>query len=139
MTFRWPVRVYIEDTDAGGIVYYANYFCFLERARSEWLRAIGYSQEALRHQNVLFVVREVQAKYRQPARLDDELTVTVAVGGSRKVSLLLEQQVFRGDECLLTATIQIACMNLAGRPQAIPATLLNAMTADHLTSESRSI
>lgn len=129
MSFSWPVRVYIEDTDAGGIVYYANYFRFLERARTEWLRTLNCSQEQLRHQDVLFVVREVQAKYRLPARLDDELRVTVAVESSRKVSLILEQSVWRGEECLLTASIQIACMTSAGRPQAIPVDLLNAMTA----------
>ncbi|WP_430462012.1 tol-pal system-associated acyl-CoA thioesterase [Thalassolituus sp. LLYu03] len=129
MPFDWPVRVYIEDTDAGGIVYYANYFRFLERARTEWLRTLNCSQEALRQQDVLFVVREVQAKYRVPARLDDELRVSVAVKSSRKVSLELEQSVWRQEECLLTATIQIACMNHAGRPQAIPVELLHAMTA----------
>ena len=77
MSFEWPLRVYIEDTDVGGIVYYANYFRYLERARTEWLRSLGFSQEILRHQNILLIVRDIQAKYRLPARLDDELTVTV--------------------------------------------------------------
>jgi len=134
MAFCWPVRVYIEDTDAGGIVYYAGYFRFLERARTEWLRSLGYSQEALRTDDVLFVVREVQAKYLLPARLDDELMVSVRVESSRRASLVLAQQVFRRrnggeDECLLQATITIACMNHAGRPKGIPAAVLKAMTS----------
>ncbi len=134
MSFRWPVRVYFEDTDAGGIVYYANYFRFLERARSEWLRALGYSQETLRAGDILFVVREVRAKYLRPARLDDELTLTVRVESSRKASLVLAQEVLRRneqgeEECLVQADISIACMNHGGRPQGIPAVILNAMTS----------
>ena len=140
MAFAWPLRVYIEDTDAGGIVYYANYFRFLERARSEWLRTLGYSQEQLRHQDVLFVVREVQAKYLSPARLDDELLVSVAVEHSRKASLVLSQKVWRknaaagqGAEApqkyLVEASITIACITQAGRPQGVPAEILKRMTA----------
>jgi len=140
MAFTWPLRVYIEDTDAGGIVYYANYFRFLERARSEWLRALGYGQEQLRHQNVLFVVREVQAKYLSPARLDDELLVSVAVEHSRKASLVLSQKVWRkpaaespeavaAHEYLVEAQITIACISDTGRPQAVPADILKRMTA----------
>ena len=132
MSFRWPVRVYFEDTDAGGIVYYANYFRFLERARTEWLRALGYSQESLRADDILFVVREVRARYLRPARLDDELTLTVRVESSRKASLVLAQEVLRRneqgeEECLVQADISIACMNHGGRPQGIPAVILNAM------------
>ena len=95
MTFAWPLRVYIEDTDVGGIVYYANYFRYLERARTEWLRAMGYSQEILRHDDVLLIVRDVQAKYRLPAKLDDELTVTVELETQRKASAVLKQSVYR--------------------------------------------
>lgn len=140
MAFTWQLRVYIEDTDAGGIVYYANYFRFLERARSEWLRSLGYGQEQLRHQNVLFVVREVQAKYLNPARLDDELLVSVVVEQSRKASLVLSQKVWRKpvaenpqtmdpQEYLVEAQITIACITVAGRPQAVPAEILKRMTA----------
>lgn len=134
MSFRWLVRVYFEDTDAGGIVYYANYFRFLERARTEWLRALGYSQESLRSDDILFVVREVRARYLRPARLDDELTLTVRVESSRKASLVLAQEVLRRneqgeEECLVQADISIACMNHGGRPQGIPAVILNAMTS----------
>ncbi|MCD8521222.1 MAG: tol-pal system-associated acyl-CoA thioesterase [Saccharospirillaceae bacterium] len=140
MAFTWPLRVYIEDTDAGGIVYYANYFRFMERARSEWLRALGYGQEQLRHQNVIFVVREVQAKYLSPARLDDELLVSVAVEQSRKASLLLSQKVWRKpaeerpdaagpQDYLAEALITIACITQTGRPQAVPAEILKRMTA----------
>jgi len=134
MIFQWPVRVYIEDTDVGGIVYYGNYFRYLERARTEWLRALGYSQELLRHEDILLVVRDVQAKYRLPAKLDDELTVTVELERCRKASINIKQQIFRGtgegSQLLVDASIGIACINHAGRPQAFPAEILTAMLAE---------
>ncbi|MAD46912.1 MAG: tol-pal system-associated acyl-CoA thioesterase [Oceanospirillaceae bacterium] len=134
MSFEWPLRVYIEDTDVGGIVYYANYFRYLERARTEWLRSLGFSQEILRHQNILLIVRDIQAKYRLPARLDDELTVTVELESQRKASAVLKQAVYRtaaaGRECLMTATTGIACITQDGRPQAFPHDILTAMSAD---------
>ena len=133
MTFAWPLRVYIEDTDVGGIVYYANYFRYLERARTEWLRAMGYSQEILRHDDVLLIVRDVQAKYRLPAKLDDELTVTVELETQRTASAVLKQSVYRdgdvGRECLLTAEIGIACITTEGRPRAFPPEIFTAMSA----------
>jgi len=92
-TFQFPVRVYWEDTDAGGIVYYANYLKFFERARTEWLRALGVGQHSLRARTGgMFVVSEAALKYHRPARLDDELTLTVALQQAGRASLLLGQQ-----------------------------------------------
>ena len=96
MAFTWPVRVYWEDTDAGGIVYYANYLKFFERARSEWLRALGLNQHALREQSGgMFVVCEAQLRYAQPARLDDLLHINVSLEHSGRVSLSMLQQAWR--------------------------------------------
>jgi len=120
--FTWPVRVYYEDTDAGGVVYYANYLRFLERARTEWLRALGFEQTALAdvHQ-VVFVVRSISLDYAKPARFNDALDVTierVTTGASR---IELEQRVRRGGEQLVTARVELACVNTATfKPVRIP-------------------
>ena len=87
-TFVWPARVYYEDTDAGGVVYYANYLKFLERARTEWLRALGFDQrDLMRDAGILFAVRHVEIDYLLPARFDDELRIEAAVERASKVSL----------------------------------------------------
>ena len=92
--FVWPVRVYWEDTDAGGIVYYANYLKFMERARTEWLRAIGVDQVKLKDEHgLMFVVVDVEAHYRKPARYDDQLQVTCKVSETSRASLTLDQEV----------------------------------------------
>lgn len=127
--FDWPVRIYIEDTDAGGIVYYANYLRYTERARTEWLRAMGISQELLREQGILFVVTSVEAKYRKPARLDDELNVSVQVDSIGKARLGIRHQVTRmaesgQPEVLVDAGVTIACMSTAGKAMAIPKQIL---------------
>lgn len=136
MAFYWPLRVYIEDTDAGGIVYYANYFKFFERARSEWLRVAGFSQENLRQQQILFVVREVSAKYRQPAHLDDELEISVCVEKIGKASLQLTQSVYRTESAvsgserteLVQGKVSIACINAEnGKPRAMPEEIFKMM------------
>lgn len=134
MTFEWPLRVYIEDTDAGGIVYYANYLRFLERARTEWLRQLGFSQEAFRQDGFLMVVRDVQLRYRAPARLDDELIATVTIEQQRRVGLTMQQQVLRrradaGTEVLVDGRVELACMSPSGRPQALPAPFMQALSA----------
>ncbi|UTW49377.1 tol-pal system-associated acyl-CoA thioesterase [Bacterioplanoides sp. SCSIO 12839] len=129
--FRWPVRVYYEDTDAGGIVYYANYLKFFERARTEWLRQLGFNQELLRQQGILFVVREVNAKYKQPARLDDELQVSVAVEKMGKASFNIVQTVYRvsseEEQTLVSGSVSIACIDDKGKPRIIPADILSAV------------
>ena len=123
--FTLPIRVYYEDTDAGGVVYYANYLKFCERARTEWLRTFGVSQQALiDEQGLGFVVRSVQADYRAPARLDDALEVITQVAMLRRASILFEQQLVRGQELLFTARVLLASIDLRRqKPVAIPASL----------------
>ena len=123
--FSLPVRVYYEDTDAGGVVYYANYLKFCERARTEWLRTFGVSQQALiDEQGLGFVVRSVQADYLAPARLDDALEVITQVAMLRRASILFEQQLMRGQELLFTARVLLASIDLRRqKPVAIPASL----------------
>ena len=123
--FTLPVRVYYEDTDAGGVVYYANYLKFCERARTEWLRTFGVSQQALiDEQGLGFVVRSVQADYLAPARLDDALIVVTQVAMLRRASILFEQQLMRGQELLFTARVLLASIDLhRQKPVAIPASL----------------
>jgi len=124
--FGWPVRIYWEDTDAGGVVYHANYVRFMERARTEWLRAQGIDQLALRETTSLgFVVRDMHLDFLRPARLDDELRVTVAVKERRSASMLFDQEIVRGDESLVRARVRAACVNLdTMRPAQIPPGLL---------------
>ena len=96
LAFQWPVRVYWDDTDAGGVVYHAQYLAFMERARSEWMRAIGHGQELLRERDgLVFVVRAMQVDFRSPARLDDALQVSVELRECRRASLLLRQEIRR--------------------------------------------
>jgi acyl-CoA thioester hydrolase len=126
-TFRWPVRVYYEDTDAGGIVYYANYLRFFERARTEWLRARGIDQFALREaEGLVFVVTAAAIEYRRPARLDDQLVITAEVCEAGRVSLVFAQTVLRGDELLVSATVKAACVNAQTMtPARLPAAMRN--------------
>jgi acyl-CoA thioester hydrolase len=116
------VRVYWEDTDAGGVVYYANYLKFFERARTEWLRARGVQQARLQvHQDCIFVVAEVQLRYMVPARLDDLITVTVKVLERGRASLQLEQQAWRGEVLLAQGLVRIGCVSAATlKPRRIP-------------------
>jgi len=124
--FNWPVRVYWEDTDAGGVVYSANYLKFLERARTEWLRELGIGQTELAGRDgVMFVVRRVQADYLRPARFDDILAVRCGLREVGRASLVMEQAVMRGDETLLTARVKVACVGAASfRPAKIPDPIL---------------
>jgi acyl-CoA thioester hydrolase len=123
--FEWPVRVYWEDTDAGGVVYYANYLKFLERARTEWLRSLGYSQQALATDpGILFMVVNLNLDYFRPARLDDALRVTCAPEADGRVTMRFRQQILRdspGREPLVDATIRVACLDARTlRPRRIP-------------------
>ncbi|MEY2860062.1 MAG: hypothetical protein RL392_520 [Pseudomonadota bacterium] len=117
------VRVYWEDTDAGGVVFYANYLKFFERARTEWLRALGIEQRALQvTTGSIFVVADVALRYLAPAKLDDLLTVTVKVLDVGKASIALEQQAWRGDVLLAQGTVRVGCVNASSlRPCRIPA------------------
>jgi acyl-CoA thioester hydrolase len=120
--FTIPVRVYYEDTDAGGVVYYANYLRFLERGRTEFMRALGYDLRVLaRDPGILFVVANVDIDYRRPARHDDELVVSVVVAERGRAGLTFAQQVRRGAELLAEAKVRVACVDAASfRPKALP-------------------
>jgi len=127
--FQWQVRVYYEDTDRGGVVYYANYLRFMERARTEWIRMLGFEQDRLiRDDGVLFAVRSAQIEYLRPARFNDLLDVSVRLTGRRRASLVFAQEVHRqGDERgpLCTATVRIACLTADTlEPSPIPLRLL---------------
>jgi acyl-CoA thioester hydrolase len=127
--FSWPARVYWEDTDGGGIVYYANYLKYLERARTEWLRALGFSQQALAaEQGILFTVVSLAAEYRRPARLDDALEVTCEPAVDGGATLRFKQRVLRGDELLLCAQVRVACIDARTmRPRRLPAFLTSVL------------
>lgn len=124
--FQWPVRVYWEDTDAGGIVFYANYLKFFERARTEWLRSLGVAQSTLKEDaGGMFVVSETTVRYLAPARLDDELLVTAQLQDSGRASLIIAQQVRRDGTLLALGTIRIGWVDAATlRPGRIPDAIL---------------
>ncbi|MDH5209694.1 MAG: tol-pal system-associated acyl-CoA thioesterase [Burkholderiaceae bacterium] len=127
--FTWTVRVYYEDTDTGGVVYYANYLKFFERARTEWLRAAGYEQQVLASEHGLqFVVASIECHYRRPARLDDVIELDVRVTQAGRVSVVFEQTARRGDEVLATARIRAGCVDTRSlAPKAMPQPMLEAM------------
>ena len=126
--FRWPIRVYWEDTDAGGVVYHAGYLRFFERARSEWLRAAGIGQQTLREElGVVFVVHSLDIRFNRPARLDDSLIATVRVEALRSASFRVGQTLLPegGGKSLVDADVRIACLDaLRWRPRPIPEFLL---------------
>ncbi len=121
--FKWPVRVYYEDTDAGGVVYYANYLRFLERARTEWLRDQGFEQNALiRDSGIVFAVRHVEIDYLLPARFDDELVVEARIDSVSKVSMTFAQRIVREPDTVLSeASVKVVCLDKERfRPVPIP-------------------
>ena len=124
--FRHTLRIYWEDTDAGGVVFYANYLKFFERARTEWLRALGFGQQALRERTgAIFVVTDTQVRYRAPARLDDLLDVTVDLRAGGRASMMIAQQAWRGSALLAEGDIRIGCVDAGTfRPRRIPTELL---------------
>lgn len=125
--FYWLVRVYYEDTDSGGVVYYANYLKFMERARTEYLRSLGFEQDRLRlEQGVLFAVHSLQIDYRQPARFNDTLEVSAQVNNIRRTSLTFSQRIVRheADDLLCEGQVRIACVDAGTfKPSPIPETL----------------
>jgi acyl-CoA thioester hydrolase len=128
--FTWDVRVYYEDTDAGGIVYYANYLKFFERTRTEWLRAIGIGQQALLEEHdAMFVVKSASADYHAPARLDDVLKLTLEIEKLGRASILFLQQAWCGDRLLNTARFKVCCVDGALRPRALPLAVTERMLA----------
>ena len=123
--FSLPVRVYYEDTDAGGIVYYVNYLKFMERARTEWLRTLGFNQSSL---PVLFVVKDVQLSYQLPARLDDLLDVFVEVNSYRGARMTFRQKIMRNADVLCLGTIEVVCVGRESlQPCRLPETLLQCL------------
>jgi acyl-CoA thioester hydrolase len=123
--FAWPVRVYYEDTDFGGVVYYANYLRYFERARTEWLRGLGVDHQRLaREDGLQFVVRRAEIDFLRGARLDDELSITVECTERKRTYLILRQRALRGAEPMAEARVQAACVRRDGlRPAPIPAAL----------------
>ena len=131
--FNWPVRVYYEDTDAAGVVYHSNYLKFMERARTEWLRDLGFSQQRLREEsNTIIVIASAEIKFIKPAKLDDCLTVKAILVSSSSTSLLCDQLVQRENEDLCSARVKCVCVNSTTfKPQRIPAELKSEMSYDN--------
>ncbi|MEE2861507.1 MAG: tol-pal system-associated acyl-CoA thioesterase [Paracoccus sp. (in: a-proteobacteria)] len=128
MSHEITLRVYYEDTDLAGIVYYANYMRYIERGRTEWLRALGIDQLRMQQDTGhVFAVRRVEADYLRPARFDDLLTVRTALAQASPARIVVDQQVRRGDQLLFTAFVTVACLDRLGRPVRLPAFLRTAI------------
>ena len=128
MEFHWPLRVYIEDTDAGGIVFYVNYLKYMERARTEFMRAHGYGKAAIFSSELMFVVRSVKVDYRAPARLDDELIATARIVEHRAAQLTFEQRILRDAEIVCDARVNIVSVDKQTlKPRRIPEELLTSL------------
>lgn len=127
--FSWPVRVYYEDTDAGGVVFYANYLKFFERARTEMLRGLGFEQDSLlAEQNLIFVVRSASLDYFKPARFNDLLDVSAKITERKKTNLTFHQSVSRKHEVLCSGTVRIACLDAQTmKPKLIPIAILEQL------------
>ena len=130
MTFNWPVQVYWEDTDAGGVVYHSQYLNFMERARTEFLRSLGLVQIKLRDDlGILFVVRDIQIRFKKPAKFDDELNVNTQLLKVGRSLLEFEQNIYRGDEHLIAAKVDVVCIGADSfRPMSIPDKMLGLLT-----------
>ena len=123
MPHRFPATVYYEDTDMGGIVYHANYLKFIERARSDWVRALGIDQNALREAGTVFAIHRIEADFLAPARLDDRLEVRTRPLRVSNARVVLGQEVWRGKSCLFRARATLVAMSMQGRPRRLPAQL----------------
>ena len=142
LPFRFQLRVYWEDTDAGGVVFYANYLKFFERARTEWLRSLGHQQEQMRAETgVVFIVTDTTVRYLRPARLDDLIAVTVDVRHAGRAQMTIAQQAWRPsaqgtEELIAEGTIRIGCVDAGTfRPRRIPNSIAESLTS---TSQNRS-
>jgi acyl-CoA thioester hydrolase len=130
MIHRFPLRVYYEDTDLAGIVYYANYLRFIERARTEWVRTLGIDQVALREgQGIVFAVRRVEADYLRPARFDDVLEVRTDLRGASGARVTLAQDLWRGEERLFSSIVTLVALTATGAPARLPAALRARLSA----------
>jgi len=128
-SFSWPIRVYIEDTDAGGIVFYANYLNYMERARTEALRTLGIELDRWQNdERRLFVVRSIEVEYHKPAKFNEQLRVHANMQTVKRASMVCPQPIYRGDELLVNASVQLACVDADQlSPVAIPATMKEAL------------
>ena len=135
--FRLPVRIYIEDTDAGGIVYYVNYLKFMERCRTEFLRTLGYDKPAILDDGLLLVVHSAQIDYHRSARLDDQVEITAEIIKLARTYVEFKQQVFRQQELLCTGVIRVACVDASVmKPRAIPKHMHQQLT-HYIESQSQ--
>ncbi len=124
----FPVRVYYEDTDMGGIVYHANYLRYIERARSDWVRQLGNDQNAMREAGIVWVVRRIEAEYLSTAKFEDELVVETTMRSVSGARLVMDQLVLRGETPIFRASVTAVCMNAAGRPVRLPAEIRALLT-----------
>ena len=135
--FLLPLRVYMEDTDAGGIVYYVNYLKFMERARTEFMRRLGFGRDYIFNADLMFVVRDVSVKYHSPARLDDELAATACLHRLGGASMVIRQRLLRADTLLAEGDIRIACVDRSGvDPRPMPGAM-RARLASFQEGETR--
>ncbi len=134
--FTWAARVYWEDTDGGGIVYYANYLRFLERARTEWLRSLGHSQQELaRTPGILFAVAGLSIEYRRPARLDDELTITCEPRSERATVITFAQRILAHERLLVEADVRVVCVDARTlKPKRLPDFLLGCLSVGAISN-----
>lgn len=130
--FDWPVRIYYEDTDAGGVVYHAQYLNFMERARTEWLRSLGFEQDVLRAQHqCIFAVHSMQIEFKRPARFNDALIIRNCLVSLSGASLMFEQTIFCNDELLCQAEVKVACIDAVRfRPMPIPAFMMTELQGE---------
>ena len=125
-SFDWPIRIYYEDTDSGGVVYHSNYLNFMERARTEWLRSLGFEQdELITNHQCIFAVHSMQMNFRRPARFNDALIIRTYIANVSGASFEFDQKVFRDDELLCEAMVKVACLDSNRfRPKSIPSFIL---------------
>jgi len=136
MEFRLPVRGYIEDTDAGGIVYYVNYLKYMERARTELMRSLGYDKPAVFDHQLMFVVHSLSIQYLKPASLDDQLQATALISNARRSYFEVEQRVLRNDDVLCQGSVKVACVDQnSQRPRAMPTDMLTSIRK-HIEDEA---
>jgi acyl-CoA thioester hydrolase len=141
MQFTWPVRVYYEDTDAGGVVYHSQYLNYLERTRTEWLRNLGYEQTKMREEyGIVFVVRHIQIDFIKPARFDDALMVSATIAGKSGVSLKFNQTIMRDSELLIQAKVDVVCVDVNKfKPTRIPQQMLKHLESIPLIDTIKSL
>lgn len=126
--FQLPIRIYIEDTDAGGVVYHSHYLKYLERSRTEFLRSLGYGKAAIM-EDVLLVVHGLEIQYLAPALLDDEIVATASISKLARTYIVFQQEVYRSDQLLCKASVKIACVSNKMRPVALPSDVAEALKA----------